>query len=81
MDDIILLGDRAVFANRRSVSQKEFYEAGILGLKPEFRFDVRFFEYNGEDSLIYEGKRYVIYRTYRRGEYAELYAYRKIGIS
>ena len=59
----------------------EFFEAGLVGLKPEFRFDIRFFEYSGENTLVHDGQKYVIYRTYRRGEYTELYTHKKAGVS
>ena len=64
---------KQVFANKRSVSQSEFFNAGQNGLKPQYRFDIRLSEYSGENSLKFEGKTYSIYRTYENGENIELY--------
>ena len=64
---------RQVFANRRSVRQSEFYAAAMVGLRPEIMFEVRTIEYNGEEKLEYQGKRYDILRTYdKNGEVTEL---------
>lgn len=81
MDEIIVLGKREVFAKMYSITEKEFYDAGMQGLKPEFRFDVRACEYGGEDTLVYDGIKYAVCRTYRKGrEYIELYVMRKAGV-
>lgn len=64
---------RQVFANKRSVRQSEFYAAAMVGLRPEIMFEVRTIEYNGEEKLEYQGKRYDILRTYdKNGEITEL---------
>lgn len=57
---------RDVFAVMSSINQSEFYEAGQQGLRPNACYAVRLTEYNGEDELEYDGKRYTIYRTYNR---------------
>jgi SPP1 family predicted phage head-tail adaptor len=77
---IITLDDREVFAERVSVSQSEFFNAGQQDLKPEYCFKVVNGEYNGEDRLTYEGTVYAIYRTYEKGDKIELYTALKAGI-
>jgi SPP1 family predicted phage head-tail adaptor len=64
---------RQVFANKKSIRQKEFYEAHTAGLKPELMFVVRTVEYEGEEILSYDGKEYNIIRSYdKNGELTEL---------
>jgi len=55
---------RTVKAERKSVSQKEFYQAQATGLKPEITFVIRSANYRGEMLLIYEQREYSIIRTY-----------------
>lgn len=71
---------RTVFAIVDSISQSEFFAAADTELNPELRFTVFFGDYNGEEILEYQNKRYSIYRTYRGGDYMELYAERKVGV-
>ena len=68
-----------VYCRVDSVSQSEFFEAGRNGLNPEYRFTVFAADYNDEDTVIYNNKRYGVYRTYRTGDYIELYVERKGG--
>ena len=62
-----------------SISQTEFYSAANTELNPEFRFNIFFGDYKGEDLCKFQGQRYAIYRTYRSGDTLELYVERKIG--
>jgi len=62
-----------------SISQSEFFAAQNTKLQPEFKFIIFFGDYEGEELLEFEQKRYAIYRTYRAGDRLELYAERKIG--
>lgn len=64
-----------VFAEIRSISAAEFYNAGRNGLRPEFRADVFFADYDGQKIVELEnGKKYEIYRTYYRDDdMVELY--------
>lgn len=71
---------RDVFAQVDSITRDEFFEGGRNGLNPEYRFRMFFGDYQGEDELVYEGKTYAIYRTYkRRTDTLELYVERKGG--
>ena len=71
---------RNVFAEVESITQTEFYAARDAQIKPEFRFRVFFGDYKGEEILEYQKVRYAIYRTFRSGDYMELYAERKVGV-
>ena len=71
---------RMVFADVRSVSQTEALRAGQAGLSPSFKVLVRRCDYQGEDSVVVEGKRYAVYRTYCVGDITELYLERKAGV-
>lgn len=58
--------ERKVLADISSIKQSEFYQAQANGLKPEFIFIIRAFEYRGEESVKYGNKTYRILRTYDR---------------
>ena len=68
-----------VYCKVDSVSQSEFFEAGRNGLNPEYRFTVFAADYNDQDTVVYNNRRYGVYRTYRTGDYIELYVERKGG--
>lgn len=71
---------RDVFAQVDSVTRAEFFEGGRNGLNPEYRFSMFFGDYEGEDTLIYNGQPYAIYRVFNgRTDTVELYAERKGG--
>lgn len=58
--------DREVFADVKSVGQKEFYEAATVGLKPELKFVLQDYEdYQGEKELAFNEVRYQVIRTFR----------------
>lgn len=69
-----------VYAQVDSVTRAEFFEGGRNGLNPELVFSMFYGDYNGERTLLYDGKPYGIYRTYLgRNDTIELYAERKGG--
>lgn len=69
-----------VMARISSVSASEFFEAGRNGLRPEYKFTMFLYDYNGERELEYEGTRYTVYRTYMgRSDTVELYVALKGG--
>lgn len=70
---------RELFCERKSVGRYEFFIAGQQGTKPEYVFVVRLADYQNEDTLIYKGNKYSIYRSYDKGEFIELYTQRKVG--
>ena len=57
-----------IFSLVESVSMSEFYQAGMQGFKPDYKFTVWMTEYTDQELLEYNGKAYDIYRTYRRGD-------------
>jgi hypothetical protein len=71
--------ERMVFANEFEVSTTEFYEAAIKNRKPEKRFEIYTFEYNGETKLKHENKIYTIIRDQKKGEKTRITCERDIG--
>lgn len=67
------------YCNVSSVTANEFFSGGELGLKPDLRFTMLNFEYNGEEIVQYNSKRYKVYRTYNgRNDTIELYTTREL---
>ena len=65
---------KVIYAYKKSISQSEFYQAGMQGLKPQFMLLVFFGDYQGEDTVEIDGIIYYIYRTYiNKYEEIELY--------
>lgn len=69
-----------VFCEVYSISQNEFFSAGKEGFRPSFRFDVFFDDYDDQQIVEYNGKRYSVYRTYRNNDTMELYAEMRVGV-
>ena len=63
----------AILCGMKSVVRSEFYGAAATGLKPEVVFVVHECEYNGEQLVEFEGKRYGVLRTYSGGRGREGY--------
>lgn len=61
-----------VYANKKSIRQTEFYQAQATGLKPELAFEIHSIEYENQEILEYNLKKYTIIRTYDKGEFIEL---------
>ena len=79
-NEIATESENTVYCEVNSIAQSEFFAAANTELNPEYRFTVFFGDYNGEDIVEYNGVRYAVYRTYRAGDYMELYTERKIGV-
>lgn len=74
--------ERKVYCDVSSVTSAEFFQGGAQGLKPDLRFVMSIFDYQDEEELIFEGKPYSIYRTYRgKNDDIELYTERKQGVN
>lgn len=72
--------EREVFCSVDSVTRQEFFEGGRNGLNPEYRITLFFGDYDGEETAIYNGKAYGVYRTYHaKTDTIELYVQRKGG--
>lgn len=73
---------RDVFANVQSISRAEWVAAGNQGLKPEWQFTMFAPDYEGEKIVIFNYKRYAVYRTYiRQDENIELYVEEQVGVT
>lgn len=59
-----IVSNRTVLCSLSSIGMKEFYEAAAQGLKPEIRFKINRFEYQGENFVEFENRRYRIIRPY-----------------
>lgn len=67
--------NREVFCSVDSVRRNDFFEAAQMGMDLQFVFKTNPINYDGEDTLIYEGIRYGINRTYFASQdVIELYA-------
>lgn len=72
--------ERHVFCNVSSVTQREWFEGGRIGLNPEYRMTMFSYDYAGEQLLKFNGIIYSIYRTYiTDNDEIELYVQRKQG--
>ena len=72
--------ERQVFCKVRSVTRAEFFDGGRNGLNPEYQMTMFAADYEGEEIVKYEDKRYSVYRVYRTDDdYLELYVERKGG--
>lgn len=72
-----------IFGEERSVTRAEWYEGGREGMKPEILFVTPSINYSGQQEAELHGRRYRIYRTYRRSETdeTELYLEEQAGVS
>lgn len=62
------------YVNVSSVTASEFFEGGQNGLKPEYRFTMFAYDYDGQETVIYNSTRYSVYRTYLgKNDTIELY--------
>ena len=83
-DTVKTYTSRNVFAEVKSISQSEFYQAEAVGLKPEIKFVLSdFADYEGEKILSYTpfggvAEDYTILRTYRNKLNLEIVAKRGI---
>lgn len=66
---------RSIWAHIQSVSKSEWFQGGQNGLHPSLVIDTDVVNYNGEKTVIIQGKRYTVYRTYfdDRSDTIELY--------
>lgn len=72
-DAIMELEKVELFAEQRSIGQKEFYQAQTEGEKPEVKFVIPdYLDYDGQRIVIHEGIRYKFLRTFRKNGSTEL---------
>ena len=73
---------RDVICELRSVSGTEYSQAKQNGISPQYIFIVSMFDYKGEDTAQFDGKKYSIYRTYIADDNTiELYAEAQTGVT
>lgn len=71
--DTVVETSREVFCHVQSVGMNEKYEALAIGLKPEYKFILEdYYEYEDEEWVEFELKRYRVLRTYRNGQTLEI---------
>ena len=71
---------REVFCQVDSVTRAEFFGGGRNGLNPQYKFTMFSGDYEGEDTVIYNGQPYGVYRTFNpEMDRVELYCERKGG--
>lgn len=62
-----------------SATASEWFEGGRMGLNPDYTFVIKRLDYDGEETVIYNGIRYAVYRTYIRGDDIELHTQKEKG--
>lgn len=71
---------REVFCHVDSVTGSEFFNGGVNGIRPMFRFTMFRFDYQGEDIVEYNDEMFTVYRTYySTNDDIELYVERRKG--
>lgn len=72
---------RQVYCKVGPITRAEFFSAGRNGLNPSYVFTVFAADYQGEQTVKYNGDPYAVYRTYLRpdDDYIEIYVERKGG--
>ena len=55
---------KTLLCSVKSVGRNEFYSAATAGLRPSIVFVIHGYEYDGEQSVEFEGIRYKVIRTY-----------------
>lgn len=64
-DAIVIENKTKVYAQCKSISQTEFYQAQTSGLKPEMKFVLATSrDYNGQEEIVFNGFRYKVLKTY-----------------
>lgn len=64
-DKVIVQVRRPVFAECKSITQTEFYQAQSVGLKPEIKFKLTTsWDYKSEEEVAFNGIVYKVQRTY-----------------
>ncbi|MBR6397630.1 MAG: hypothetical protein IKS06_01935 [Lachnospiraceae bacterium] len=77
----VTIGGKKVPAQKTDITQREYFQAAAIGLKPQAVYTVRGEYFHGEDRLTtHRGEVLAIYRTYRDGVWIELYCERRAGI-
>ena len=54
---------KTIYAKKNKVGSKEFYNAMAVGMTPTAELQIKLSNYNNEDEVIYNNKRYYVLRT------------------
>ena len=72
-DPAIRETSRVVLCGVRSIGQQEFYQASATDFHPELKLVLAdYLDYQDEQLVEYDGRRYRVIRTYRTGQELEL---------
>lgn len=77
-DLVITETERTIFADLKSVTQTEFYQAQAVGIKAEIKFVIAdFLDYRNEQKIKYtpynaSEELFTVVRTYRKGNQLEI---------
>ena len=78
-DPVLTEATREVLGRLDSIGQSEFYQAQAVGLKPEVKFVLSdYLDYENETLAEYNGQRFRVLRTFRKGQELELVLYREV---
>ena len=58
---------KPILCKVKSIGRNEFYNAAVVGLKPEIVFVIHAFEYEEEKKVEFKGDVYKVMRTYATG--------------
>lgn len=69
-----------ISATKKPIAMSEFYAAAQSGIRPELKLIVHPFEFDGQELVEYDGKKYSLIRTYQTSyDEMEIYLERKVG--
>jgi SPP1 family predicted phage head-tail adaptor len=70
-----------IFCDVESISRAEYNTAQQNGLRPQYKFTIKYLEYSGQNVVEYDGDKYAVYRTFRPSlDDIELYVEQREGI-
>lgn len=73
---------RELYCTRKHINQSEFFKAHQEGLRSDLCLIIYWDEYEGEQTVEYNGKSYAVYRVFERGDdMAELYCGERAGVN
>ena len=61
-----------VYADKKSVTRSEFYEALRSGVEPTVVFELFTYDYANQKYVDYDGVRYKVVRAYSKGDMTQL---------
>ncbi|MFD1398654.1 phage head closure protein [Lacticaseibacillus suilingensis] len=78
-NQVATVTEDTVQASKKELSMSEFYAAAQAGIRPEVELIVHAFEYDGQQTVKWNGITYSLIRTYQRNaDEVELYLERKV---